>query len=235
MALRVDIRVHAKGNAGVPALRARDLGDAVELAGRFGVDGADAVRDGGFQLLARLADAGEDDVARLEAGAARDGDLSAGVRVGPAAERAQQPDDGERRVGLERVVNGVRVRRERLVDARVRLANSACVVDVDRSADAIDDRSHADAIAQQTAVSRHERLVQASSDVIMRAIDTRTPAIEEIIERCLGGDQSAWDEIVRRYRRTVFNIAYKFTGRYDLAEDLTQDVFLKLFRSLDTF
>ena len=69
----------------------------------------------------------------------------------------------------------------------------------------------------------------------MRDIDTRTPAIDDIIERCLGGDQSAWDEIVRLYWRKVFNIAYKFVGRHDLAEDLTQDVFLKLFKSLDTF
>jgi RNA polymerase sigma-70 factor (ECF subfamily) len=37
------------------------------------------------------------------------------------------------------------------------------------------------------------------------------------------------------YRRKVFNIAYKFVGRYDQAEDLTQDVFLKLYKSLDTF
>ena len=33
----------------------------------------------------------------------------------------------------------------------------------------------------------------------------------------------------------MFNIAYKFVGRHDLAEDLTQDVFLKLYKSLDTF
>lgn len=33
----------------------------------------------------------------------------------------------------------------------------------------------------------------------------------------------------------MFNIAYKFVGRHDLAEDLTQDVFLKLFKSLGTF
>jgi RNA polymerase sigma-70 factor (ECF subfamily) len=33
----------------------------------------------------------------------------------------------------------------------------------------------------------------------------------------------------------VFNIAYKFVGRHDQAEDLTQDVFLKLYKSLDTF
>jgi RNA polymerase sigma-70 factor (ECF subfamily) len=33
----------------------------------------------------------------------------------------------------------------------------------------------------------------------------------------------------------VFNIAYKFTGRHDEAEDLTQEIFLKIFRSLHTF
>jgi len=45
----------------------------------------------------------------------------------------------------------------------------------------------------------------------------------------------AWDEIVQRHRRKVFNIAYKFVGRHDEAEDLTQDVFLKIFKALKTF
>jgi len=54
------------------------------------------------------------------------------------------------------------------------------------------------------------------------------PATDEIIERCLNGDQAAWESIVRMYRRKVFNVAYKFVGRHDQAEDLTQDVFLKL-------
>ena len=51
----------------------------------------------------------------------------------------------------------------------------------------------------------------------------------------MAGDQVAWEEIVRLHRRKVFNIAYKFVGKHDLAEDLTQDIFLKLYRSLDTF
>src|SRR6186713_2877547 len=59
--------------------------------------------------------------------------------------------------------------------------------------------------------------------------------IDALIERCLKGDQSAWETIVRLHRRKVFNIAYKFVGRHDQAEDLTQDVFLKLYKSLDTF
>lgn len=61
------------------------------------------------------------------------------------------------------------------------------------------------------------------------------PAIDAIIQRCLNGDELAWEEIVRLYWRRVFNIAYKFVGRHDQAEDLTQDVFLKLFKSLNTF
>lgn len=60
-------------------------------------------------------------------------------------------------------------------------------------------------------------------------------ASDELIERCLNGDQDAWETIVRLYWRKVFNVAYKFVGRHDLAEDLTQDVFLKLYKSLDTF
>jgi RNA polymerase sigma-70 factor (ECF subfamily) len=57
----------------------------------------------------------------------------------------------------------------------------------------------------------------------------------ELIERCLRRDNAAWEEIVSRFRRKVFHIAYKFTGKHDQAEDLTQEVFLKVFKSLDKF
>ena len=59
--------------------------------------------------------------------------------------------------------------------------------------------------------------------------------IEALIQRCLQGDELAWDTIVRRYRRKVFNVAYTFVGRHEEAEDLTQDIFLKIFKSLGTF
>jgi RNA polymerase sigma-70 factor (ECF subfamily) len=61
------------------------------------------------------------------------------------------------------------------------------------------------------------------------------PTDDELIERCLGKDNSAWEAIVARFRRKVFHIAYKFTGKHDEAEDLTQDIFLKVFRSLEKF
>jgi RNA polymerase sigma-70 factor (ECF subfamily) len=60
-------------------------------------------------------------------------------------------------------------------------------------------------------------------------------AVETLIQRCLSGDQAAWEAIVRQYRRKVFNTAYKFVGKHDEAEDLTQDIFLKIYKSLNTF
>ena len=57
----------------------------------------------------------------------------------------------------------------------------------------------------------------------------------ELVERVLAGDQQAWEALVRTHWRKVFNVAYKFVGRHDEAEDLTQDIFLRIFKSLRTF
>jgi len=58
---------------------------------------------------------------------------------------------------------------------------------------------------------------------------------DSLIEQCLAGDQVAWEQIVRQNWRKVFNVAYKFVGKHDEAEDLTQDIFLKIFKALRTF
>ena len=60
-------------------------------------------------------------------------------------------------------------------------------------------------------------------------------SIEATIQRAADGDQTAWDTIVQTYWRKVFNVAYRFVGTYEEAEDLTQEIFLKVFRSLSTF
>ena len=60
-------------------------------------------------------------------------------------------------------------------------------------------------------------------------------SIEATIQRAAEGDQAEWDIIVKTYWRKVFNVAYRFVGTYDQAEDLAQDIFLKVFRSLGTF
>src|SRR5215472_5291878 len=74
-----------------------------------------------------------------------------------------------------------------------------------------------------------------STQSLMASDSPSTTDIEALIQRCLKGDQLAWDAIVRQYWRKVFNVAYKFVGKHDEAEDLAQDIFLKLFKSLDTF
>ncbi len=58
---------------------------------------------------------------------------------------------------------------------------------------------------------------------------------DSLIEQCLKGDQAAWEAVVRQNWRKVFNVAYKFVGKHDEAEDLTQDIFLKIFKALATF
>jgi RNA polymerase sigma-70 factor (ECF subfamily) len=58
---------------------------------------------------------------------------------------------------------------------------------------------------------------------------------DSLIEQCLKGDQAAWETVVRQNWRKVFNVAYKFVGKHDEAEDLTQDIFLKIFKALATF
>jgi RNA polymerase sigma factor (sigma-70 family) len=65
------------------------------------------------------------------------------------------------------------------------------------------------------------------------AAQAATP--DSLIEQCLVGDQSAWELIVRQNWRKVFNVAYKFVGKHDEAEDLTQDIFLKIFKALGSF
>ena len=58
---------------------------------------------------------------------------------------------------------------------------------------------------------------------------------DSLIEQCLSGDQAAWETVVRQNWRKVFNVAYKFVGKHDEAEDLTQDIFLKIFKALASF
>jgi RNA polymerase sigma-70 factor, ECF subfamily len=69
--------------------------------------------------------------------------------------------------------------------------------------------------------------------VEVRPAQPLTP--DSLIEQCLAGDQAAWDTIVKQNWRKVFNVAYKFVGKHEEAEDLTQDIFLKIFKALATF
>jgi RNA polymerase sigma-70 factor, ECF subfamily len=70
---------------------------------------------------------------------------------------------------------------------------------------------------------------------IENARKTSLDADNSIIERCLAGEEAAWEELIRVHTRRVYAICYRFTGSDHKAQDLTQEVFLRVFRSLKNF
>jgi RNA polymerase sigma-70 factor (ECF subfamily) len=60
-------------------------------------------------------------------------------------------------------------------------------------------------------------------------------ADSSLIERCLSGDESAWEDMVRLHTRRVFAVCYRFTNSESEAQDLTQEVFLRVFKTIRTF
>ena len=69
----------------------------------------------------------------------------------------------------------------------------------------------------------------------MGAIAALTLTDAELVQRCRTGDQQAWGEIVRQFSRRIYNLAYRFTSSHAAAEDLTQEVFIRVYRSLDQY
>jgi RNA polymerase sigma-70 factor (ECF subfamily) len=57
----------------------------------------------------------------------------------------------------------------------------------------------------------------------------------ELVERYLGGDTAAFDEIMVRYERQIYRICYRFVDNREDAMDLAQEVFIKAFEHLATF
>jgi len=56
-----------------------------------------------------------------------------------------------------------------------------------------------------------------------------------LIERCKRGDIGAFNDLVRKYEKQVYNFAYRLTGNYDDANDVAQDAFLRVFNAIGTF
>jgi RNA polymerase sigma-70 factor (ECF subfamily) len=56
-----------------------------------------------------------------------------------------------------------------------------------------------------------------------------------LVERCLAGDDGAWENLVKTHTRRVYAICYRFTGSDTEAQDITQDVFLRVFQNMKSF
>ncbi len=57
----------------------------------------------------------------------------------------------------------------------------------------------------------------------------------DLVRRCRAGDGAAWEEIVSTFSRRIFNLAYRFTSSVEGAEDLTQEVFVRIYKTLDQY
>ena len=56
-----------------------------------------------------------------------------------------------------------------------------------------------------------------------------------LVEACLAGQPGAFDLIVERHRRAIYQLCYRFVGNHEDASDLSQDVFVRAFRGLKSF
>src|SRR5512135_3820416 len=63
----------------------------------------------------------------------------------------------------------------------------------------------------------------------------KNPIDANLIRRCLQGDDRAWEAIVRRCAHPIFRLTYRYTGRREEAEDLTQEIFLRVYENLATY
>src|SRR6266851_4082336 len=79
-------------------------------------------------------------------------------------------------------------------------------------------------------VARVERSPMVAADAGLTALDERA-----LVDACLANQPGAFDLVVERHRRSVYQLCYRFVGNHEDASDLSQDVFLRAFRGLRNF
>lgn len=57
----------------------------------------------------------------------------------------------------------------------------------------------------------------------------------KLVERLRARDERAFNQLVREYERRIYSLVFRFIGRRDEAEDLTQEVFVQVFKAIDQF
>lgn len=87
----------------------------------------------------------------------------------------------------------------------------------------------------RTADPGWELTVVRNDAIPMRDAALVTLGEAELVAACLAGRAGAFDLIVERHRRTVYQLCYRFVGNHEDASDLSQDVFLRAFRGLRNF
>ncbi len=57
----------------------------------------------------------------------------------------------------------------------------------------------------------------------------------KLVERCLHGDDAAWETVVSSYGKRIYNLSYRYTNRKDEAEDLTQEILIRVYQNLKSY
>lgn len=63
----------------------------------------------------------------------------------------------------------------------------------------------------------------------------RVDADGQLVEKCLKGEETAWEDLIKLHTRRVYSICYRFTNKDSEAQDLSQEVFLRVFKNLRSF
>ena len=79
--------------------------------------------------------------------------------------------------------------------------------------------------------ARRVLAVHGSGNLVERGLDPEY----SLVAQCLTGDETAWEHLVRLHTRHVYALCYRFTGSSSEAQDLTQEVFVRVFRTLKSF
>jgi RNA polymerase sigma-70 factor, ECF subfamily len=79
------------------------------------------------------------------------------------------------------------------------------------------------------------RAAAARTDSRMTSAAPGSKDDAELVAQCQAGESAAFDLLVERHRRQVYQLCYRFAGNHEDASDLAQDVFLRSYRALGTF
>jgi RNA polymerase sigma-70 factor (ECF subfamily) len=90
--------------------------------------------------------------------------------------------------------------------------------------------ANASSPASPRITGRHEATLQRTPEQ-----EAAQEVLGHLVRQCMAGDQQAWRQLVVSQHRRIYAICYRFTGSSTDAEDLTQDVFLKLYRNLASY
>jgi len=88
-------------------------------------------------------------------------------------------------------------------------------------------------LGEQTPIRAAQQVAGTSGSGIL--LERGVSQDQSLVGRCLGGDEAAWEELVRVHTRQVYGLCFRFTNSGSEAQDLTQEVFLRVFRTIKSF